>query len=85
MLPFGKTNQSPEDQTRMWRLAGMGWTLVTELIAGMLFGWGLDWAFGTEKVFIIVGAIVGLLVGLSSFIRAALAENRRLEQERKNR
>lgn len=85
MLPFGKSQPSPEEQNRMWRLAGMGWTLVTELIAGMLIGWLFDWIFGLEKVFIVVGAVVGLLVGLSSFIRTALAENRRLEQERKQR
>jgi F0F1-type ATP synthase assembly protein I len=43
MLPFGKSQQSPEEQNRMWRLAGMGWTLVTEIIAGMLIGLLFDW------------------------------------------
>ncbi|HCA39012.1 MAG TPA: hypothetical protein DEO92_04965 [Phycisphaerales bacterium] len=61
----------------------MGFTLATEVAAGTLLGWLVDWGFGFDRTFIVVGAIVGVLVGLSSFIRAALAENRRLEQKRR--
>lgn len=85
MLPLGDSDSTPEAKARMFRLMGMGWTLVTEVAAGLLLGWGVDWIFGYDKVFLIVGAIVGLLVGMFSFIRSAMAENRRLEQERKNR
>ena len=85
MLPLGDSDSTPEAKARLFRLMGMGWTLVTELVAGMLIGWGIDWLFGFDTVFFIVGAVVGLLVGMTSFIRAALAENRRLEQERTKR
>ncbi len=85
MLPLGDSDSTPEAKARMFRLMGMGWTLVTEVAAGLLLGWGVDWIFGYDKVFLIVGAIVGLLVGMFSFIRSGMAENRRLEQERKNR
>jgi len=60
----------------------MGFTLTTEVAAGVLLGWLADWAFGFDRTFIIVGAIAGVLVGMTSFIRAALAENRRLTRER---
>jgi len=60
----------------------MGFTLTTEVVAGVLLGWLADWAFGYDRTFIVVGAIVGVLVGMTGFIRSALAENRRAERER---
>ena len=66
-------------------MATVGWTLLCEILAGMAIGWGLDWLFGTEKVFLIIGALTGILVGMIGFIRSSLAENRRMEQIRKDR
>ncbi len=84
-MPFltGKRDATPAERNRLWRLSTMGFTLATEVAAGTLLGWLVDWGFGFDRTFIVVGAIVGVLVGLSSFIRAALAENRRLEQKRR--
>ncbi|MCH2138155.1 MAG: AtpZ/AtpI family protein [Phycisphaerales bacterium] len=79
-LPTGQPNS---DTAGIWRMFGVGWTLVCELIAGLLIGWGIDWLAGTEKVFTIVGAVAGLVVGMTGFIRSALAENRRMERGRK--
>ena len=64
-------------------MASVGWTLVCEIIAGMVLGYGIDWLVGTDRVFLVIGAIVGVLVGMAGFIRSALAENRRMERERK--
>jgi F0F1-type ATP synthase assembly protein I len=63
----------------------MGFTLTTEVVAGVLLGWLADWAFGFEKTFIVVGAILGVLVGMTGFIRSAMAENRRAARERRSR
>ncbi len=63
----------------------MGFTLTTEVVAGVLLGWLADWAMGFERTFIVVGAVVGVLVGMTSFIRSALAENRRATQEQNKR
>ncbi|HJN80120.1 MAG: AtpZ/AtpI family protein [Phycisphaerales bacterium] len=82
-FPTGKRDATPAERNRLWRLSTMGFTLATEVAAGTLLGWLVDWGFGFDRTFIVVGAIVGVLVGLSSFIRAALAENRRLEQKRR--
>jgi len=61
----------------------MGFTLTTEVAAGVLLGWLVDWGFGFTRTFIVVGAVVGVIVGMTGFIRAALAENRRAGQPRR--
>jgi ATP synthase protein I len=55
----------------LWRLSGMGFELFSEIIAGVLVGLGLDWLFGTSPVFLIIGSIAGVTVGMVSFIRQA--------------
>ena len=81
MLP-GKGQDDP-NTAGIWRMASVGWTLVCEIIAGMVLGYGIDWLVGTDRVFLVIGAISGVLVGMAGFIRSALAENRRMERERK--
>lgn len=56
-----------------------------EIVAGILIGMFVDWLADTDRVFLIVGAIAGLVVGMTSFIRAAMKENRRLAREQKRR
>jgi len=38
-----------------------------------LIGWGIDYLAGTEKVWMTVGFIVGILAGGYRFVRQALA------------
>jgi F0F1-type ATP synthase assembly protein I len=60
---------------RLWRLSAMGFTFVSMIIGGGVLGWGLAWVFGqsaNERTFIVVGAIVGIVVGMVDFIRDAL-------------
>ena len=57
------------------RLLGMGLTFSGELVAGLLLGWGLDVLLGTERVFLIIGTVAGLLVGTIGFFRAAKRAN----------
>ena len=49
----------------------MGFELFSEILAGVLIGLGLDWLFGTSPVFLIIGSIAGVTVGMISFIRQA--------------
>jgi F0F1-type ATP synthase assembly protein I len=66
--------------SRLWRLSGIGFTLASEIVAGALMGWGLVWVLGQfdeswsthTKLFIAVGAICGIVVGLYSFIKSSL-------------
>jgi F0F1-type ATP synthase assembly protein I len=66
-------------------MATLGWTLLCQILGGLALGWGLDWLLGTDRVFLIIGVLAGILVGMTGFIRTSLAENRRMERIRKNR
>ena len=60
---------------RLWRLSAMGFTFVSMIVAGGLLGWGLSWVFGqseNERIFIVTGSIVGIVVGMVDFIRGSL-------------
>ena len=74
-------------ETRIgWRMFGLGWLMTTEVIAGALLGWGFDVWQGTEKTGLMVGAGIGVLVGMYSLIRGAFKANNALDAlERKSR
>ena len=60
---------------RLWKLSSMGFTFVSMIIAGGLLGWLASWLFGQsehERTFIVIGAVVGIIVGMVDFIRDAL-------------
>lgn len=55
-----------------WRMFGYGWELISQMLAGLLLGWGVDWFFETKPWGIVVGTCVGLLVGLVTFVRRTI-------------
>ena len=60
---------------RLWRLSAMGFTFVSMIIGGGLLGWGISWIFGqtqNERTYIVIGAVLGIVVGMVDFIRDAL-------------
>ncbi len=57
---------------RLWKLSAMGFTMASEILAGLLLGWLIDKWAGTDKVFLIIGTIMGIVVGMTTFIRTAL-------------
>ena len=63
------------------RAASLIWQSVSEVAAAALIGWGLDWYFDTDRVFLLIGGLVGIAVGISSFVRSALKESRKLTRE----
>ncbi len=66
---------SKTQSKRLWRLSAMGFTFVSMIIAGGLVGWGLSWVFGQtehDRLFIVTGAVLGIIVGMVDFIRDAL-------------
>ena len=72
--------EAPEETKIGWRMAGMGFQVVSEVAAGALLGWLFDKWRGTAPKGVMVGSIVGIVVGLWSLIRNALKLNRELEQ-----
>lgn len=61
-----------------WRLAGVSWEFSSQVLAGVLIGWGIDWYFGVKPWGIVGGAAAGLAVGSLQFIRNAARLNREM-------
>lgn len=53
----------------------LAWRMVTELVAGMLLGfgigWGLDALFGTRPLFLVVFVLLGFAAGVRVMMRTA--------------
>lgn len=60
------------DRRELWRLAGLGFTLTSEVVGGALLGWGLDVLFKTTPIFIVTMTLLGVGVAMTGFIRNAL-------------
>ncbi|MEE2908306.1 MAG: AtpZ/AtpI family protein [Planctomycetota bacterium] len=59
------------------RTASIIWQSVSEVAAGAIIGWLLDLAFDTDRIFLLIGGLVGIGVGMTTFIRTALKESRK--------
>jgi len=55
-----------------YRMFGIGYTSVSEAIAGLLIGAGVDWAFGTGPWGLVVGGVAGIGVAMWSLVRNGL-------------
>ncbi len=64
--------RADESQMRIgWRMFGLAWIMSSEVAAGALIGWGWDEWQGTDRTGLMVGASIGIGVGLYSLIRGA--------------
>lgn len=43
------------------------------MLVGGLVGWGIDWAFGTSPIFLIVFLLLGFAAALTNMVRVAKA------------
>ena len=50
----------------------VGWTLVLTILLGVLAGRWVDARWGTEPAFLLVGAILGIVLGLYYFLSTVL-------------
>ncbi len=60
------------ESARLWKLAGLGMTMTSEMIGGAIVGWGLDALFGTGPVLLIIFTVLGVGVSMVGFIRSAV-------------
>ncbi|MGI3165114.1 AtpZ/AtpI family protein [Pseudooceanicola sp. 200-1SW] len=55
--------------------AQVGWRMVTELVAGLLLGfgigYGLDWLLGIAPVLMITFTLLGFIAGVKTMLRSA--------------
>ena len=77
-----KPSMEAEEIRLGWRMAGLAFTMASEVAAGALIGWLIDWLAGTDR-WLLIGAIVGIAVGMWSFIRGGMELNRLLNQQEK--
>jgi ATP synthase protein I len=59
----------------------LGWQLVATILLFFGIGYGLDLWWGTKPVLTVIGAVVGVVAGLFSFIRTALSLTQRSKRE----
>ncbi len=69
----GRTAQDPNAYSAgLWKVSGLGMTMLSEVLGGALIGFCLDYLFKTTPVLLVVFSLLGLVVALTGFIRAAL-------------
>jgi F0F1-type ATP synthase assembly protein I len=66
-------------------MGGLGMEVATQVGAGALLGWLFDRWRGTAPTGLLVGAAIGIVVGLWSLIKGALKLNRALDRETSRR
>lgn len=75
------SSDSREEIRMLGKMAGLGFQFGSEIIAGLLLGWGFDAFFGTNPWGIAIGAVAGILVGLLHLFRQAIRINREMDRQ----
>ena len=57
-------------------MLGLGSQMMSEVVAGVLLGYGVDYLLGTKNRWIVVGAIVGVVVAMVTVIKFAMRAQR---------
>ena len=63
-------NPADEQLQLMWRVVGAAFIMSSEVVAGLLLGWVVQKWMGVDHA-MIYGALVGIVVGLTTFVRSA--------------
>ena len=71
-----KKTQMPEArEDEHFSQAHIAWRMVIELVAGILIGFGigfgLDWAFGTRPIFLVLFILLGFAAGVNVMMRTS--------------
>ena len=80
-MPANKGSMLSEAFRDLLPYTSLGWQLVASILIFFGIGYGLDAWLGTKPVFTVILAIVGVVTGLLSFIRMALALTKRSKNE----
>ena len=83
MSKYDTAMQKQSQAHRLWKLSAMGFTFASMIIAGGLLGFGLSWVLDqpeNKRIFIVVGTVVGIIIGMADFIRAARRAIREIDR-----
>lgn len=84
-MPLKTDNDRDEKTTRAgWRMAGLAGETASYVVAGGLLGWGVNYLFQIEWG-IVVGAVMGILCGITNLIRGSLKLNAQLDRQTQKR
>ncbi len=74
-----ESRQSPTERSAWLGIASSGLDLVIVIAGGLGLGWWLDRRYGWYPWATVIGAVLGMIGGLTNFLRAALAQSRRAQ------
>lgn len=74
-------NERPAPRPVWLRMASSGLDLAIVLVGFTAVGWWLDRRFGWYPAGTVTGAILGLVGGMTNFLRSALALSRQVQAE----
>ena len=80
----GPTPRKYDDRREIrigFRMGGIGMEVTSQVAAGAVLGWFFDSWRGTAPTGLLTGSIIGIIVGMWSFIRGSLKLNRELERK----
>ncbi len=78
--PSDRPGSEDSEEVRIgWQMAGLGFQASSEAIAGAGLGWLFDRWRGTGPTGVLVGASIGIVVGLFTLVRRSMQLNRRLD------
>ncbi len=70
-----KTQEPAPPKETHYEQAHLAWRMVLELVVGLLIGlgigWGLDAAFGTRPIFLVLFILLGFAAGVNVMMRTA--------------
>lgn len=67
-----KQQRRAESMRTIARYTNLGWTLAAAVGLGLWGGWWLDKQWDTEPLMFILGAVLGIVVGLYHFLATVL-------------
>jgi len=74
-----KSATEREEMRIGFRMMGLAWAMLSEVLAGLGIGWLVDHFWGTAPTGMTIGACIGILVAMYSLIRGGLSMNAYLE------
>ena len=83
MSKYDTAMQKQSQANRLWNLSAMGFTFASMIIAGGLLGFGLSWVLDqpeNKRVYIVLGTVLGIIIGMADFIRAARRAIREIDR-----
>jgi ATP synthase protein I len=70
---------SSEELRLLMKMTGLAFQFGTEIIAGVLLGWGFDKLFGTQPWGVLIGSLAGIAVATLDLLRKAIQMNRQMD------